>query len=201
MYEVVRGVAAADLRRAPPAGREEFVAAGRRLVERGAWAVAGNCGLMIVHQSALAAALPVPVLLSSLLQVPLIARMLAPEAAIGLVVSGAHSLNAEHLRLAQAGSNARLVVASMEGRPHFTAAVRDESGELDFEAVTAEVVAVTRELTARHPDVRALLFECVDLPPYAHWVQEAVGLPVFDIITLIDHCRAALARPPYRGVY
>jgi hypothetical protein len=200
-YEAARGVSTAGLRQAAPAGLASFIAAGECLVARGAWAVAGNCGLMIVHQEALARALPVPVLLSSLLQVPLIARMLGPQAAIGVIVSGANSLNAMHLQLANAGCNARIVVASMEGKPHFSRAVRDEGGELDFEGVTAEAVDVARTLVAHHPEVRALLFECVDLPPYAHAVQEAVGLPVFDITTLIDHFHAALVRMPFRGVY
>jgi hypothetical protein len=200
-YEVARGVSVAGLRQAAPAGLDIFLAAGQRLVERGAWAVTGNCGLMIVHQEALARALPVPVLLSSLLQVPLIARMLAPEAGIGIIASGANSLSAEHLRLACAGTEARVVVASMEGKPYFSAAVRDELGELDFEGVAAEAVEVARTLVAGHPEVKALLFECVDLPPYAHAVQEAVGLPVFDITTLIGHFHSGLVRNAFRGVY
>lgn len=201
IYEVVRGVSTSGLRTAPPAGFERFLAAGRRLVERGAWAIAGNCGLMIVHQEALALALPVPVLLSSLLQVPLVARMLGPGSAIGVLVSGANSLNAEHLRLAAAGGEVRMMLASLEGRPHFTAAVADERGELDFEGVTTEVVEVAQALVREHPQVKALLFECVDLPPYAHAVQEAVGLPVFDITTLIGHFHSALVRKPFTGVY
>lgn len=200
-YEVARGVSTTSLRSSPPGGIDSFIAAGQRLVERGAWAVAGNCGLMIVHQEALARALPVPVLLSSLLLVPLIARMLGPDAAIGIVASGANSLNAEHLDLARAGSDARIVLGSMEGKPHFAAAVRDERGELDFEAVTAEAVEMARTLLAEHPEVKALLFECVDLPPYAHAVQEAVGLPVFDMTTLIEHFHSALVRNPFKGVY
>ncbi|MEJ1964655.1 MAG: aspartate/glutamate racemase family protein, partial [Gammaproteobacteria bacterium] len=200
-YEVASGVGTQDLRRANPGGLESFIAAGRRLVERGAWAIAGNCGLMVVHQEALARALPVPILLSSLLQIPLIARMFGPDAAIGVIASDANSLSQDHLRLARAGSNARIVLASMDGRPFFNAAVGEEKGELDFDGVTAEVVDVARTLVAANPEVKALLFECVDLPPYAHAVQAAVGLPIFDMITLIEHFRSALVRHPFIGVY
>jgi hypothetical protein len=200
-YEVAGGVTTAALRHEQPGGVESFIAAGKRLIERGAWAITGNCGLMIVHQEALARALPVPVLLSSLLQVPLIARMLAHEAAIGVLMSGANSLSESHLALARCGSDARIVLASMQGKPHFTAAVCEERGELDFEGVMAEVVEVVQRLVREHPDVKALLFECVDLPPYAHAVQEAVALPVFDITTLIGHFRSALVRHPFTGVY
>jgi hypothetical protein len=200
-YEVARGVSAPELRESPPRGVESFLAAGRRLVERGAWAVAGNCGLMLVHQEALTQALPVPVLLSSLLQVPLIARLIGPDAAIGVVASGAHSLSERHLELARGGCGARIVLASMQDRPAFTAAVCEERGVLDFDAVTAETVAMAETLVREHPQVKALLFECVDLPPYAHTVQEAVGLPVFDITTLIGHFHSALVRKPFSGVY
>lgn len=200
-YDVAHGVGTAALREPHPAGLESFIAAGQRLLERGASAIAGNCGLMIVHQRELARALPVPVLLSSLLQVPLIARMLGADAAIGVLMSGADSLTAEHVRLACAGSDARIVLASLQGKPHFTAAVCEERGELDFERITAEVVDVARSLVQGHPDVKALVFECVDLPPYAHAVQEAVGLPVFDMTTLIGHFHAALVRNPFTGVY
>jgi hypothetical protein len=201
VYEVARAVTASGLRREPPAGLESFIAAGQRLVERGAWAVAGNCGLMIVHQESLARALPVPVLLSSLLQVPLIARMLGPGDAIGVIVSRANSLSAQHVALAKAGSDARIVLGSMEGKPHFTAAVCNESGELDFERITAEAVEMALDLVREHPEVKSLLFECVDLPPYAHAVQEAVGMPVFDITTLIGHFQSALVRSTFKGVY
>ena len=200
-YEVARGIDTAALRASPARGVEAFIAAGQRLTERGAWAVAGNCGLMLVHQEALARALPVPVLLSSLLQVPLIARMLGPEAAIGVVVSREGSLGEQHVALARAGSGARIVLASMQGKPHFTAAVGEERGELDFEAVTGEVVETAVALVREHPEVKALLFECVDLPPYAHAVQEAVDLPVFDMTTLIGHFQSALVRKPFSGVY
>jgi len=199
-YEVADGVSTTGLRQVEPAGLESFIRAGRRLVERGAWAIAGNCGLMIVHQQSLAAALPVPVLLSSLLQLPLMARLWPPNAAIGVIASGAMSLSARHLRMAGADPE-RIVLASMEGQPAFAAAVQDEHGELDFDAVTAEVIGVSRTLMDQHPEVRAILFECVDLPPYAFAVQQAIGVPVFDITTLVDHFHAALVRKPFAGVY
>jgi Asp/Glu/hydantoin racemase len=200
-YEVARAVSTSALRQSPPEGLESFIDAGKRLIERGAQAIAGNCGLMIVHQESLSRALPVPVFLSSLLQVPLIARMFGPEAAIGVLVSGANSLNAEHLKIARAGSDARIVLASMQGKPCFAAAVRDERGELDFEGVRTEAVEAAQTLVSQNPEVKALLFECVDLPPYAHAVQEAVGLPVFDITTLIGYFHSALVRRPFAGVY
>src|SRR5207237_398987 len=55
------------------------------------------------------------------------------------------------------------------------------------------------DLLAAHPDLGALVFECTNMAPYAHAVQAATGLPVFDIQTLIDHVYRALHRRPYLG--
>jgi hypothetical protein len=201
-YEIVRGLSTASLEDPDhPGGLDAFIAAGRALVERGACAVAGNCGLMIVHQQRLAGALPVPVLLSSLLQLPWIARMLAPGATVGVLASRRSSLTAGHLRIAAAGADIPVAIVGMDGRPNFRAAVGDQAGTLDFEHVQAEVVEVARELVARNPAVGAILFECVDLPPYASAVQDAVELPVFDITTLIAHAYSGLVRRPFSGVY
>jgi hypothetical protein len=194
-YAVVRGTNLLDTNN--PAGLQSFIDAGLALVEMGVCAIAGNCGLMIVYQDQLSAVLPVPVFLSSLLQLPAIARMYGPKAEIGIIASNSKSLNAEHLRMASSDVLLRTVVTSMEGKTHFTAAVSGLCDELDFEQVKSEVVAVAKELVSQNPDVKAILLECVDLPPYAAAVQDAVGLPVFDMITLIGHAYSALARKPF----
>jgi len=202
VYEIARGVKADDLADPiRPGGSQAVLAAARNLVERGACAVAGNCGLMIVHQRLLADALPVPVFMSSLLQLPLLAQMLGADAKIGVVASNGRRLSPRHLHAAAAGTDVSIALASMEGKVHFQAAVAQEGGELDFEKVQAEVVEVVEALVARERSVRAILFECVDLPPYAAAVQRAVGLPVFDIVTLIDSAYHGLVRKGFVGVY
>jgi hypothetical protein len=201
IYEVVKGVDISSLQRLnDPDSSQSFLDAAGVLVDKGVSAIAGNCGLMIVHQAALARAFPVPVLMSSLLLLPLIARLIGPGAKVGLIASNAKGLKHEHLALA-GGAETPVAIATMEGRPRFSAAVGAQSGVLDFEKVEAEVVDVARGLVADHPSVSAILMECVDLPPYAHAVQEAVVLPVFDITTLIGLAVGAVVRRPFAGVY
>jgi hypothetical protein len=202
IHEVVKGADIGSLKELNnPDTLPNFLAAGKVLVEKGVAAIAGNCGLMIVHQAALAKALPVPVLMSSLLQLPMIAAMLGPDRKVGVMASSAKSIKPEHLRMAAGGIDTPIALGTMDACPHFRAAIGDESGELDFDKVEAEVVEVARALAADNPDVGAILLECVDLPPYAHAIQEATGLPVFDITTLIEYVIAALVRRPFVGVY
>jgi Asp/Glu/hydantoin racemase len=69
---------------------------------------------------------------------------------------------------------------------------------LDAGNVEAEVVALARQMTTADPAIRAVLLECANLPPYAAAVQRAVGLPVYDVVTMIHHVQSALSRAPFR---
>ncbi|TDJ31162.1 MAG: hypothetical protein E2O57_00145 [Gammaproteobacteria bacterium] len=81
----------------------------------------------------------------------------------------------------------------------FYAAIHAEKGELDFDKVEAEVVHVARKLISGDCSVKAILFECTDLPPYAAAVQQAVGLPIFDYTTMINYVHSGLVRKPFKG--
>jgi hypothetical protein len=202
LYEVVRGATMESLIYVPDAKlAEPFVEAGRRLVAQGVRAVFGNCGFMILFQDQMAAELPVPVFMSSLLQLPLVARGLARGQAVGILSASAASLTPRHLDIALGGATVAIHVAGLENKPAFKAAVHDQGGELDFDAVESEVVEAACDLVARHPEIGALLFECTDLPPYACAVQQATGLPVFDASTLINYGASGVTRTRYSGFY
>jgi Asp/Glu/hydantoin racemase len=200
IYEVVKGTDIESLicLNDPDSG-PAFLEAAQALVDKGVAAITGNCGLMIVHQASLAKALPVPVLMSSLMQLPMVAAMLSARKRIGIMASSKRNLKAEHLVLAGA-ADIPVAVATMDGCPHFHAGMSG-AGNLDFDAVEAEVAEVARGLVAGHSDIGAIVFECVDLPPYAYAVQEATGLPVYDITTLVNHTLSALVRRRFTGVY
>src|ERR1700712_2704345 len=103
-YEIVKEVSIASLKDFDKDGsRQAFIDSARVLVEKGVCAITGNCGLMIIHQQALAEALSVPVFMSSLLELPFIARLFGPQSRIGIIASSRDSLKPEHLIMAAAG--------------------------------------------------------------------------------------------------
>lgn len=195
LYSVVRGADMEHLIYSPdPELVERFLEAGRELVRQGVKAVVGNCGFMVLFQEQMAAELPVPVYMSSLLQLPLVARGLRPGQRIGVLSSTGHSLTARHLAIATGGMPVDIAVRGLEDGPAFKAAIHDQVGTLDFDAVQAEVVMAALDVVRSEGDVGAILLECTDLPPYAEAVQEATGLPVFDITTLITFAMAGVER-------
>ena len=178
---------------------QPFIDAGWSLVREGVKAITGNCGFMVLYHEMLAREFPVPVFMSSLLQLPFISRMLMPGEKVGIITANSKALTANHLQIATNGIDIPIAVAGMEDQKHFYDAIHAEKGTLDFDEVEREVVEVTKNLINNNDNIKAVLFECTDLPPYAAAVQEAVGLPVFDFSTMINYVFSALVRKRFDG--
>jgi len=93
------------------------------------------------------------------------------------------------------------VLRGMENYEHFKWAILEEGGELDSDQIEREVVAEAKDMVAKHPDMSAMVLECSLLPPYAKAGQDAIGLPVFDFITMIDYFYQGSHRQAYSGYY
>jgi hypothetical protein len=184
-YATARGFTVADMltyesERLPPA-----IAAVEELERAGVAFVAADCGLFSLYQADLAAALEVPFVGSALSLVPLLAATLGPETAVGIVTGHSGYLSGAHL--AGAGIDPdRVVVAGMEGCPEFCRVVLEGAPDLAGDALRTEVVAVARSLSCGPRPIGALVLECSNLATYRSDVQEACGLPVFDMVSLIE---------------
>jgi Asp/Glu/hydantoin racemase len=67
--------------------------------------------------------------------------------------------------------------------------------------VEAELLSVCRQIKEEHRDLAAILLECSMLPPYSRALQDALGVPVFDFVTMIDYLYAATHQRKYEGFY
>ncbi len=187
----------------PPPGCSPFEAAATPAVVKAAQTLAGwgvtaitsDCGLMLVHQRAVAEAVSVPVALSSLLLLPL--ALASCGGRIAIMAASSANIDDRSLELAGVADRSRLVVAGMEGQPCFADSVLSEAGVLDTARLRAEAVTVASGVVAEHPDVSAFVFDCVDLPPYAGAVAAATGRPVFDHVAMIEQMHRA-CHPPTR---
>jgi hypothetical protein len=178
---------------------EAVVEAARELEREGVRAIASDCGFLALYQEAVQAAVRIPVLLSSLLQLPLIASLLPPDQGIAVVTADSRSL--DETLLGTVGATAlrdRLAVGGLETCPGFRAAALEESGPLEVATLRREVVEVATGLCAEKGfAIGAILLECSLLPPYSAEVQQATGRPVFDFLSLIDFVAGAYDRPRF----
>ena len=158
-----------------------FERAARQLVERGVAAITTSCGFLVLLQDELARASPVPVVTSSLLQLP---ALLEDEAQVGVLTVSAERLGEEHLRCAgvTAGRIHDVVVEGMPQDSTFVRAILGNQPGADMSHVAHEVVAASLRLKARAPRVRTLVLECTNLPPYAQAIEAATGWRVLSLV-------------------
>jgi hypothetical protein len=201
LYKVVPGLSTAACLRGAPDLAAAAVAAAKELEVQGVRAISSDCGFMLQFQEAVREAVRIPVSMSSLVQLPLIASSLAASRPIAVVTADSANLTPEFLARAGISVPNQLIIRGLQDRPEFKTAVFDEKGSIDAELVEGEVVALCRQIKDEHRSLGAILLECSMLPPYAKAVQDAVGLPVFDFITMIDYLYAATHRRKYEGSY
>lgn len=169
----------------------DFIAAAQDLVRIGAEAITTNCGFLSIFQREIAAVVGVPVATSALMQVPWVQATLPPGKRVGIVTVSGGSLTPAHLE----GAGVPLdtpVVGTENGREFFRVLIKAEKQDMDIDLAQADVVGAARDLVARHPEVGAIVLECTNMPPYAAAVQQATGLPVYDIYSLITWFHAGL---------
>lgn len=178
---------------------ESLQSAALDLAGQGVRAVTGDCGFMAVHQAKLADRLDIPVFLSSLLQIPFISGILGSAAKVGVITADSRSLDADLLQEMGVHDMDRIVIGGLEEHPNFYSFAIEESGVLNSGAVEQEVIETAQHMVRTHPAVRAILLECSLLPPYAAAVQEAVNLPVFDYVTMIQYVYSSVVRRRFSG--
>lgn len=169
---------------------DAFIAAGRELVAEGAQGITTSCGFLSLVQQDLAAALDVPVAASSLMQVPMVDRLLPPGRRSGILTISGSTLTPAHL--AAAGVAADTPVGSTEGGREFTRAILDDAPTLDVAAARADTVEAALALQAAHRDLGALVLECTNMTPYAADISAATGLPVFTMESFVSWFQSGL---------
>jgi Asp/Glu/hydantoin racemase len=184
---VVRGGAAGTL--------DAFIDAARELERDGVDGITTNCGFLALFQEELAAAVGVPVVTSSLMQVEQVNRVLPRGRRAGILTISGSSLTRAHLDGARVPDGTP--VGSTEGGREFTRAILDNEPEMDVAAARQDNIAAALDLQKHHTDLGAIVLECTNMGPYAADIAAATGLPVFSIITLINWFQAALVPPRF----
>lgn len=186
-YKKVKGATSQRVvREADPSLIAPFIEAARELEEEGVSAITTSCGFLAIFHKYLADAVSIPVFTSSLLQVPIVFRMLKKGQKVGIMTASRPHLTELHFKGAGI-KDIPLVIYGMEEQEEFPAVFLDQKETLDIEKAESEMVQVATKMVSENPDVGAIVFECTNMPPFRKAVQQAVNLPVFDIVTLMNY--------------
>jgi hypothetical protein len=201
-YLEVEGLIGADILRGEGARYLSLVVdAAQQLEAEGVRAITSNCGFMGIFQEDVAAAVDVPVLLSSLLQLPTLVQLVGHTRRVGVLAANSAAVTPELLHAVGFDAPERIVVGGLEHYRHFRSVIFEETGRMRPAELLAEVLDAAQELQREAPDIGAILLECSDLPPYAAAITSVTGLPVFDWAAFIDHVHRAAFPHSYTGIY
>ena len=192
MYRVVKGASPEKVVLQGAAGLlDDFLAAAADLVAQGAEALTTNCGFLAIFQQEIAAHVGVPVATSSLLQFPWVQATLPAGKRVGIITVSKPSLTPRHLAAAGIPLDTPIVGAE-GGKEFFRVLIQAGKQDMDVGLAARDLLDAGRELVAMAPDIGAILLECTNMPPYAFALREALGLPVYDIYSLVTWLHAGI---------
>ena len=130
MYRVVRGASPHRVVRERADGLlNAFIESGKQLVADGADGLTTTCGFLSLFQAELAQAVDVPVATSSLMQVPVVQKLLPPGKRVGVLTVSRENLTPDHL--------------SAAGAPLDTPIAGTETGREFFQFITVSYTHLT----------------------------------------------------------
>ncbi len=196
-YKIVKEANSANVVLNPdPAIIEPFIRAAKELEEEGCRCVVTSCGFMAIFHKEIAAKVNIPVISSSLLQARLVSG-LVNNRKIGILTAKASSLT--DLHFSGVGiEEVNKVVYGIEDT-EFGKTFFNGSDHIDIDQAERDMVSTARKMVAENPDVAAIVLECTNMPPFSHAIREATGLPVFDVIGLINYVHDAICAPAFSG--
>ena len=190
-YRVVKGATPGNVVRGDPRQQlDAFITAGRDLVEMGCDGITTTCGFLSLLQEDLKEALDVPVATSSLIQVPLIERLLPAQRHVTVITISKAALTEAHL--AAAGARLDTPIIGTDGGRVFSESVLNDKADIDFEACRQDLIAAGNEVRESYPETGTIVLECTNMVPFAADIRKATGLPVYSIRSLITWFQSGL---------
>jgi len=186
-YKIVKGASVERLVYHPDITLiDSLIKSGKEFVKEGVKAITTDCGYFALFQKQMAEALPIPVFMSSLLQIPLIYKMLKKDQKIGVICANSDTLERRHFEAVGVSDLIPLVILGCQNIEEFRLGILKGRGYFDPQILEKELVKSSKKFISENPDIGVILLECSNLPPYRTAIQKATGLPVFDFVTLIN---------------
>ena len=200
-HKIVRGAVPARVMGTDPdlSLLQPFIEAVRELESDGVRAITTSCGFLAIHHRQLAAAVSIPMLTSALLQVPMASRIIRPDQIVGILTEKEELTERHFNGVGWSSSDVPVVVKGFPKGATFPAVFFGDKLEADMDILEQDLVDLARALVAEHPKVGAIVLECTNFVPYSQAMRRAVGLPIFDLYTLVMQCFLATVGHDFHG--
>lgn len=187
LYETAKDAYVSRIVAADPALGGSYCEAALRLRARGAKAIISSCGFAVIYQQAVAAQVSLPVLMSSLLLLPLILTTIPQNKRVAVLTYDSRKLDTRFLRAGGVHDDdiERIVIAGIEDSASWLALGAPEP-DVKLSQLREDVLALAERTLGPTSNVGAILLECSAFCPFADEIRMRSGLPVSDLHTLAD---------------
>ncbi len=153
----------------------------RRLEQEGARALTTSCGFLVLLQQELQAQVQIPVVTSSLLQLP---GLLGLHQKVGVLTISSSKLGVEHLRAAGVPKERLkdVLVQGVDAKGEFASSILGNKPTMDLVKAGADVVAAAVKLKQREPALTDMVLECTNMPPYRAAIEAATGIKTWALV-------------------
>ena len=196
-YKVVTGANPTRVvKAADPLLLQDFIDAAVALERKGLRAITTSCGFLAIFLQELVKAVNVPIFTSSLLQVHWAQAIIKKDQKVGIITASKQSLTVEHL-VGVGIQSYPMAIIGMDNSEEFAAVFIEGKKSINVDKARQEMVTAAQSLLGDHPDVGVIVLECTNMPPYAKDIQQVTGLPVFDMVTMINYAYAAVLKQDF----
>ena len=151
-----------------------------------------SCGFLAPYQKELQENLNIPVVVSSISQLPEMSKIYSPEQVIILTIA-ADKLCKKHLpRVLWKYSKC---ICGLGNSSYFHKVIFEDMMMFDEAKVADELLTVFKN--ACNENTRALLLECTNMPPYKAHLKQFKDIKVFDILSAIEALLPNTVNPTY----
>jgi len=144
-------------------------------------------------QNELQSRLPVPVFTSSLLLLP---QLLADNATVGVLTMDELALGDAHFLAAGVLHKdlPRLRIQGVAREEEFASAIMENRLHMNFDTAQRSVVSAAVSLQKKSPELRHVVLECTNMPPYAKSIEAATGWQLHSLHQLLKASSAAASK-------
>jgi len=196
IYETLEGFPFEDLITLKKDHINILIQKAKRLQEKGVSLIVADCGLFGPFQRDMKEHLNVPFIGSALDMVPVLQRFLPANQQVGIITGDTTLLKPAHLE-ASGIKSGTVLIAGMENSSEFKKVVIEKGLELDIARMRQGVVDAALSLPRKY--LGAIVLECTNLISFRSDIQKAMGVPVFDLVTVIEFYVSALMFHPFQS--
>ena len=191
-----------------PETGQVIVKATKELEQEGVRAIGTTCGFTVWFQDEMTQAVDIPVASSSLLQIPLVSKLIGQNRRVGIITFNSQRLTTAFLKRAGVDETTKIGIVGLETiypskypekvplHEHLKRCIEQDAL---LTIVENYLVCAAEHMVSKYPDVGAIVLECHELAVGAYAIQQATGLPVFDVTTLLNWTYSGIVRKRFKG--